>query len=75
MPQINLNQMEFSWIQFGKRMQQPHFSASKKWKILMVAGFLGMTHLSIIHWQNRFRQIRDGPLIWETAVEEFLMTF
>jgi len=39
-----------------------------------VAGFLEKKHRSIISGQNRLRQQRDGPLRWELAVPDFLVT-
>jgi len=32
-------------------------------------------HLAIIRGQNRLKQLRDGPLHWETAVADILETF
>ena len=72
---ISLKQMEFSLKQFAKRMGQPNFSAFNKWKKVWVAGFLEKKHQSIIPGQNRWKQMRNGPLRWEMAVADFLDTF
>jgi hypothetical protein len=72
---ISLKQTEFSLKQFAKRMGQPNFSAFNKWKKVWVAGFLEKKHRSIIRGQNRLKQLRDGPLHWETVVADFLETF
>jgi len=74
-PPISLKQTEFSLKQFAKRMGQPNFSAFNKWKKVWVAGFLEKKHWFIIRGQNQFKQVRDGPLHWETAVADFLATF
>jgi len=71
----SLKQTEFSLKQFAKRMGQPNFSAFNKWKKVWVAGFLEKKHRSIIRGQNRLKQLRNGPLHWETAVADFLETF
>jgi hypothetical protein len=72
---ISLKQTEFSLKQFAKRMGQPNFSAFNKWKKVWVARFLEKKHRSIIRGQNRLKQLRDGPLHWETAVADFLEAF
>ena len=72
---LSLKQTEFSLKQFAKRMGQPNFSAFNKWKKEWVAGFLEKKHRSIIPGQNRLKPLRDGPLHWELAVEDFLETF
>jgi len=72
---ISLKQTEFSLKQFAKRMGQPNFSAFNKWKKVWVAGYLEKKHRSIIRGQNRLKQLRNGPLHWETAVADFLETF
>jgi hypothetical protein len=74
-PPISLKQTEFSLKQFAKRMGQANYSAFNKWKKVWVAGFLEKKHRSIIRGQNRLKQVRDGPLHWETAVADFLATF
>jgi len=56
-------------------MGQPTLSAFNKGKKVWVAGFLEIQHRSIIRGQNRLKQLRNGPLHWETAVAEFLETF
>jgi hypothetical protein len=56
-------------------MWQHSFSTSNKWKNVWVAGLLQKKHPSIIRGQNRLKQLRDGPLHWETAVEDFVETF
>ena len=73
-PPISLKQMEFSLKQFAKRMRQPNFSAFNKWKKVWVAGFPGKKHRSIIQGQNQFKQVRDGPMHWEMAAADFLVT-
>jgi hypothetical protein len=50
-------------------------SAFNKWKKGWEAGFLEKKHRSIIRGQNRLKQLRDGPLHWETADADFLETF
>ena len=72
---ISLKQTEFSLKQFAKRMGQPNCSTFNKWKKEWVAGFLEKKHRSIILGQNRLKQIRDGPLHWETVVANLLETF
>jgi len=73
---ISLMQTEFSLKQFAKRMGQPKLSAFNKGNLkVWVAGFLEMKHRSIIRGQNRLKQLRNGPLHWESAVAEFLETF
>jgi len=74
-PSISLKQTEFSWQQFAKRMGQANYSVFNKWKKVWVAGFLEKKHRSIIWGQNQSKQVRDGPLHWETAVADFLATF
>ena len=72
---ISLKQTEFPLKQFAKRMGQSNFSTFNKWKKVWVAGFLEKKHRSIIPGQNRFKQLRDGHLHWETAGADFLETF
>jgi hypothetical protein len=72
---ISLKQTEFSLKQFAKRMGQPNFSAFNKWKKVWVAGSLWKKHRSIIPGQNFLNQMRNGPLLWATAVADFLETF
>jgi len=74
-PPVSLKQTEFSLKKFAKRMGQANYSAFNKWKKVWVAGFLEKKHRSIIRGQNRFKQVRDEPLHWETAVAHFLETF
>jgi len=74
-PPISLKQTEFSLKQFAKWTVQANNSAFNKWKKVWVAGFLEKKHRSIIRGQNRLKQVRDGPLHWETAVADFLATF
>jgi len=74
-PPVSLKQTEFSLKQFAKRMGQANYSAFNKWKKVWVAGFLEKKHWFIIRGQNRLKQLRDGPLHWETAVADFLETF
>jgi len=40
-----------------------------------VAGFLEKKHWSIILGQNRLKQMRNGPLLWEMVVADNLETF
>jgi hypothetical protein len=40
-----------------------------------VAGFLEKKHRTIIRWQTRLKQHRDGPPHWERAVADFLERF
>jgi hypothetical protein len=56
-------------------MGQHSFSTSNKWKNVWVAGLLQKKHRSIIRGQNLLKQLRDGPLHWETAVADFVETF
>jgi len=56
-------------------MGQANYSVFNKWKKVWVAGFLEKKHRSIIRGQNRVKQLRDGPLHWETAVADFWETF
>jgi len=72
---VSLKQTEFFLKQFAKRMGQANYSALNKWKKVWVAGFLEKKHRSIIRGWNRLKQLRDGPLHWETAVADFLETF
>ena len=72
---ISLKQTEFSLKQFAKRMGQPNFSAFNKWKKVWVAGFREKKYRFFILGQNRLKQMRNGPLLWETAVADFLETF
>jgi hypothetical protein len=72
---ISLKQTKFSLKQLANKMGQPNFSAFNKWKQVLVAGFLEKKHRSIIPGQNRLKQQRDGPLRWEMAVADFLVTF
>ena len=74
-PPISLKQTEFSLNQSDQGMGQPNYSAFNKWMKVWVAGFLEKKHRSIIRGQNRLKQVRDGPLHWETAVADFLATF
>jgi len=74
-PPISLKHTEFSLKQFAKRMGQATYSAFNKWKKVWVAGFLEKKNRSIIRGQNRLKQVRVGPLHWETAVADFLATF
>jgi len=74
-PPISLKQTEFSLKQFAKRMVQANYNALNKKKQVRVAGFLEKKHRSIIRGQNRFKQVRNGPLHWETAVSDCLVTF
>jgi len=74
-PPISQKQTEFSLKQFAKRMGQANYSACNRWKKEWVAGFLEKKHQSIIWGQNRFKQVSDIPLHWETAVADHLATF
>ena len=74
-PSISLKQMEFSLKQFAKQMGQTNYSAFNKWKKVWVAEFLEKKHRSLIRRQNQLKQVRDGPLHWESAVADFLVTF
>jgi hypothetical protein len=56
-------------------MGQRSFSTFNKWKKVWVAGFFEKKHWSIILRQHRLKQLRDGPLLWETAVADVLETF
>jgi hypothetical protein len=67
--------MQFSLKQFAKWMGQPNICAFHKWKKALGARFLGKKHQTIIRGQIRANQLRDGPLLWETAVADFLETF
>ena len=72
---IRLKQTEFSLKQFANRMGQSNFSMFNKWKKVWVARLLEKKHRSIIRGQSHLRQLRDGPLHWETAVADFWETF
>jgi len=72
---ISLKQTELTLKQFAKRMGQHNFSTFNKRKKVWVAGFHEIKHQSIVRGQNRLKQLRDGPLHWETAVSDFLQTF
>jgi len=74
-PPVNLKQTEFSLKQFAKRMGQANYSVFNEWKKVWVAGFLETKHWSIIRGKNQLKQLRDGPLHWETAVADYLETF
>jgi len=74
-PPISLMQREFSLKQFAKRMGQANYSAFNKWKKVWVAGFLRKKHRPIIQGQNRFKQVRDGPMHREMVVTDSLATF
>jgi hypothetical protein len=74
-PAISLKKLEFSLKQFVKMMGQANYSAFNKWKKAWVAGFLEKKHQSIVQGQNRLKQARDGPLHWEMAVTDLLVTF
>jgi hypothetical protein len=56
-------------------MGQSNFSIFNKWKKLWVAGFLKKKHRTIIRRQTRLKQVRDGPLLSDTAVADLLATF
>jgi len=71
---ISLKQTEFSLKQFAKRMGNPNFSTFNKWKKVWVAGFQEKKHWPIIQGQNCLKQLRVGPLHWETAVADSLET-
>jgi hypothetical protein len=72
---IRLKQTEFSLKQFAQRMGQANYSAFNKWKKVWMVGFFKKKHRSIIRGQNRLKQVRNGPLHWEMAVADFLVTF
>jgi len=74
-PPIRLKQTEFSMKQFAKKIGQQNFIMFNKWKKVWVAGFRVKKHGSIIWGQNRLKPLPDGPLHWETAVADFLVTF
>ena len=74
-PPISPKQTEFSLEQSAKRMGQANHSEFIKRKKVWVLGFLKKKHRSIIQGQNPFKQVRDGPLHWETAVAVSLATF
>jgi len=74
-PPNSLKQTEFSLKQFAKSMGQANYSPFNKWKKVWVAGFPEKMHQSCIRGQNRFEQVRDGPLHCETAVADCLATF
>jgi hypothetical protein len=74
-PPVSLKQTEFSLKQFAKWRSQANYRAFNMWKKKWVAGFLEKKHQSIIRGQHRMKQLRDGPLHWETAVADFLETF
>jgi len=73
-PPITLKEMEFSLKPVAKLMGQPNISAFNKWKEVWVAVFLEKQHRSVIRGQNRLKQVRYGPLHWETAVADVLAT-
>jgi len=55
-------------------MGQANYSPFNKWKKVWVAGFLEKKHRSIIQGQNCLKQLQDGPLHWETAVADIVVT-
>jgi hypothetical protein len=73
-PPISLKQMEFSLKHFAKKMGQPNIRAFNKWRKVWVLWCLEKKHRYIIRGRNRLKQVRDGPLLWETAVPDFLAT-
>jgi hypothetical protein len=74
-PPVSLKQTEFSLKQFAKRMGQANYSAFNKWKKGWVAVLLEQKHRPIIRGQNRLKQLRDGPLHWETSVADIVEAF
>jgi hypothetical protein len=46
-----------------------------KWENVCRAGCLGKKHWSIIHGQNRLKQLQAGPLHREIVAADFLETF
>jgi len=74
-PPVIVKQTEFSFKQFAKGIGQANYSAFMKWKKVWVAAHLERKHQSIIRGQNCLKQFRDGPLHWETVVEDVLETF
>jgi len=71
---MSLKQMEFSLMQYAKRMGQPNFSTFNGWKKVWVAGVLEKKHRAIIQGQDGLKQVQDEPLNWEMAVADFLVT-
>jgi len=67
-PPFNLKQTEFSLKPFAQLMRQPNYSRFNKWNKVLMAGFLGRQHQSIIRRQICLKQLEDQPLYWETAV-------
>jgi hypothetical protein len=67
--------MEFSLMQFAKRIGQRNISMFNKWKKVWVAGFLEKNHQFIIWGLNRLKQRRGGPLHKKTVVADSLETF
>jgi len=74
-PPVSLKQTQFSLKQFAKTMGQANYSTFNQRKKVWVSGFLEKKHHSIIWGLNLFKQLRDGPLHWETAVADCLQTF
>jgi len=71
---IGLKQTEFSTKHFAWWMGQPIISIFNKWKDPLVAGCLKAKHQSIIWIQICLQQLHDGPLHWETAIADDLVT-
>jgi len=67
---ISLEQTEFSFKQFAKRMGQANYSVFNKCKKLWVAGFLEKNHVSIIRTQNHSEQDNVRHLYWGMMVAE-----
>lgn len=74
-PPFNLKQTEFSYKPFAQLIWQPNYSRFNKWNKLLMAGFLGRQHQSIIQRQICLKQLEDRSLYWETAVAHVLATF
>lgn len=72
---ISLMQMDSSLNQFVKRIRQPNYSVSNKWKNIWLDVFLEYNLWVIIQMQIHLEQLRDGPLLWETVVASLLVTF
>lgn len=74
-PPVSLKQTKFSSKKFANRMGQANYSVCNKWKKVWVTWILEKKHWSIMWGQNHFKQLRNGPLPWETVVTDVLETF
>jgi hypothetical protein len=60
---------------FSERTEQPNCRMFYKWEKMCRAGCLEKKHWSIIHGQNRLKQLQAGPLHREMVAADVLETF